>query len=318
MPPKSHPQAPPVARRDLPGGEPQSGFSLKNVLSRLSIGGGGRTEVSAALGHALVGRQPPICIAVVSRKGGVGKTASAAAIASIFGEAVDALGATACLIDANIGNPDAWGRLEIQGVAATMREVVTRLMNGQEPPTPAYAGTPALAVYPEARDAGDGYAPAQIQRAAGYLRNRHAALVVDLPNRLPAFTSAEAAIAASWIAEADVVVLPTIADPAALLGVLEYLSTESLHAKPVVVPYIVPRMKEVRNAPEIRSMVEDVRIRVFAVTEVPDDDRATLALIRHQPITEISAPLRHAYLQLAEAVVHAGYARGASTWRGGS
>lgn len=304
-----HPgQAPMVTRRDLMGGEEAGGFSLKNVFSRLSIGGSARAEVSAQLGHALVGRRPPICISVVSRKGGVGKTASAAAIAAIFGEAVDALGATACLVDANIGNPDAWGRLEIQGAAPTMREVVGRLMNGQEPPTPAYARTPALAVYPEARDTGDGYAPAQIQRAAGYLRTRHAALVVDLPNRLPAFTSAEAAVAAAWIAESDVVVLPTIADPAAMIGVLEYLAAEGLRAKPVVVPYIVPRMREVRNAPEIRSLLEEIRMRVFGVADVPDDDRATLALIRHKAITEISAPLRQAYLRLAETVVRAGYA----------
>jgi MinD-like ATPase involved in chromosome partitioning or flagellar assembly len=284
--------------------EQKSGFSLKDVFGRLSSGGG-RTEVSAALGHALVARRPPICIAVVSRKGGVGKTASAAAVAAIFGEAVDPLGATACLVDGNIGNPDAWGRLEIRGVAPTMREVITRLMNGQEPPGPAYAQTPALAVYPEARDAGDGYAPAQIQRVSSYLRTRHSSLVVDLPNRLPAFTSAEAAMAASWIAESDVVVLPTTADPAALTGVLEYLAVESMRQKPVVVPYIVPRMKEVRNAPEIRSLLEEVRVRSFAVVDVPDDDRATLALIRHQAITEISPPLRQAYMRLAETVVHA-------------
>jgi MinD-like ATPase involved in chromosome partitioning or flagellar assembly len=296
---------PPLTRRTMLGEGQGSGFSLKNVFGRLSMGGGGRAEVNAALGHALVGRKPPICVSVVSRKGGVGKTASAAAIAAIFGEAVDPLGATACLVDANIGNPDAWGRLEIQGVPPTMREVVTRLMSGQEPPTPAYARTPALAVYPEARDAGDGYAPAQIQRVSNYLRTRHAAIVVDLPNRLPAFTSAEAAIAAAWIAESDVVVLPATADPAALIGVLEYINAESLRTKAIVVPYIVPRMKEVRNAPEIRGLLEEVRVRVFTVADVPDDDRATLALIRRQAITEISPPLRSAYLRLAETVVHA-------------
>lgn len=286
-------------------GEARSSFSLKSLFDRLPTGGG-RTPVSGELGHALVGRRPPLTVAVVSRKGGVGKTASAAAIAAIFGEAVDGIGATACLVDANIGNPDAWGRLEIQGTATTMRQVVTSLMSGHEPPAPAYARTPALAVYPETRDAGDGYAPAQIQRVAHYLRNRHAAVVVDLPNRLPSFTSAEAAIAAAWIAEADVVLLPTTADPAALTGVLEYLAAESVRMKPVVVPYIVPRMREVRNAPEIRALLEEVRVRTFAIANVPDDDRATLALIRHRAITEISPPLRQAYLRLAEIVARAG------------
>jgi MinD-like ATPase involved in chromosome partitioning or flagellar assembly len=306
-PPPAMPAAP-KSRKALLGGQPQGGFSLKNVFGRLPIGSGSRSTVDAQLGQALLSRRPPLCISVVSRKGGVGKTASAAAIAAIFGEAVDQHGATACLVDGNIGNPDAWGRLEIRGIAPTMRDVITRLMNGQDPPTPAYAQTPALAVYPEARDAGDGYAPAQIQRVAGYLRARHAALVVDLPNRLPAFTSAEAAVAAAWIAESDVVLLPATADPAALTSVLEYLAVESLRTKPVVVPYIVPRMKEVRDAPEIRSMLDEVRARIFALVDVPDDDRATLALIRHQAITEISAPLRAAYLRLAETVVHASFA----------
>jgi MinD-like ATPase involved in chromosome partitioning or flagellar assembly len=297
------PGPPPVTRRSLLG-EQMGAFNIRNVFERFSSGGA-RKEVDVELGHTLVGRRPPLCISVVSRKGGVGKTASAAAIAAIFGEAVDSLGATACLVDANIGNPDAWGRLEIQGSAATMREVITRVMNGQEPPSPTYAQTPALAVYPEARDAGDGYAPAQIQRVAAYLRTRHAAVVVDLPNRLPAFTSAEAAIAAAWIAESDVVLLPTTADPAALTSVLEYLAAESLRTKPVVVPYIVPRMREVRDAPEIRSLLEEVRVRSFAVVDIPDDDRATLALVRHMAITEISPPLRQAYMRTAETVVDA-------------
>ncbi|MGH7881731.1 MAG: hypothetical protein ACREN8_02330 [Candidatus Dormibacteraceae bacterium] len=308
-PPNSQPT---VSRGSMPAAKP-SGFSFSSVFGRLSSGG--RREVSQELGHALVGRHPPLMISVVSRKGGVGKTASAAAIAAIFGEAVDSLGTTACLIDANIGNPDAWGRLDIRGQAPTMREVITQVMNGQEPPPAAHAQTPALAVYPESREVGDGYAPAQIQRVATYLRTRHAGVVVDLPNRLPAFTSAEAAIAAAWISESDVVVLPTTADPAAMTAVLEYIATESLRGKAVVVPYIVPRLKEVRNAPEIRNLLEEVRVRSFAVVDIPDDDRATLALIRHQAITEISSPLRLAYLRLAETVVHAASARAAGAMR---
>jgi MinD-like ATPase involved in chromosome partitioning or flagellar assembly len=295
-------------------GEPKAMSSIKEMIGRLSRGS--RREVSADFGSALVGRHPPICVAVVSRKGGVGKTAVSAAIGAIFGEAVDALGATACLVDANIGNPDAWGRIDIQSGVATVREVVTRLVHGQEPPPPSYARTPALAVYPEARDASNGYTPAQLRQLAEYLRSRHAGVVVDLPNRLPGFNSPEAAIAASWIAASDVVVLPTTADPAALTGVLEYLATENLRTKPAVVAYTVPRLREVRDATEIRSMVEEVRARSFALIEVPDDDRAMLALIRHVAITEVSPPLRHAYLRLADAVVAAASAGPRPRWGG--
>ena len=43
-----------------------------------------------------------------------------------------------------------------------------------------------------------------------------------------AFSSAESSVAASWIEEADVVVIPTTADPTALLGVIEYMEVESV------------------------------------------------------------------------------------------
>ena len=256
------------------------------------------------LGRAVLDRKPLVA-AVVSRKGGVGKTASAAALAALLGEAVDPFGHTAALVDANVGNPDAWGRLEIRGHALTVREIVGRLTRGEEPPSPAYAETPALAVYPESREAGDGYAPAQVQRLAAYLKVRHAAVVVDLPNRLPAFTSPDAALAATWIAEADVVVLPTTADPAALLGVTEYLAAESVRSKPVVVPYIVPKLREIRTAPEVLGFLRRIQEAGAVVVEVPDDDRATLALIRRTAITEAGLALRQAYLALAARVVEA-------------
>jgi MinD-like ATPase involved in chromosome partitioning or flagellar assembly len=256
------------------------------------------------LGQAVLARKP-LLAAVVSRKGGVGKTASAAAVAALLGEAVDEFGHTAALVDANIGNPDAWGRLDVRGQPITVREIVGRLTRGEEPPSPAYAETPALAVYPESREAGDGYAPAQVQRLAGYLKARHAAVVVDLPNRLPSFSSPDAALAAAWIAEAAVVVVPTTADPAALLGVTEYLSAPSLSGKPVVVPYIVPRLRQIRSAPEIRALLEQVRSAGASVVEVPDDDRATLALIRRTAITEAGLALRQAYVTLATRVVEA-------------
>ena len=303
------PKAAPVAsqlRPRPPAAPSRGGLDPRQILDRL--GQGRRAPVSAELGQAVLACKP-IVAAVVSRKGGVGKTASAAAVAAILGEAVDPFGHTAALVDANIGNPDAWGRLDVQGKPATMRDVVRRLMAGQEPPSPSFAETPALAVYPEAREASDGYAPAQIQRAATYLKGRHAAVVVDLPNRLPAFTSAEAAVAAAWIGEADVLVLPTTADPTALLGAIEYLDADSVQGKPVVVSYIVPRARQIRDAPQVRAMLDRIRGGVTALVEVPDDDRATLALIQRIAITEVANELRQAYMALATRVVEAAASR---------
>ncbi|HSR21916.1 MAG TPA: hypothetical protein VLW53_00075, partial [Candidatus Eisenbacteria bacterium] len=281
----------------------------RQILDRL--GHGRRAPVGAALGQAVLACKPVVA-AVVSRKGGVGKTASAAAVAAILGEAVDPFGHTAALVDANVGNPDAWGRLDVRSEAATMRDVVRSLMSGREPPAPAFAETPALAVYPESREAGEGYAPAQIQRVAGYLKARHAAVVVDLPNRLPAFTSAESAVAAAWIGEADVLVLPTTADPTALLGAIEYLDADTVQGKPVVVSYIVPRIRQIRDAPQVRGMLERIRASVAALVEVPDDDRATLALIQRVAITEVGGELRQAYLNLATRVIEAAASRNGS------
>jgi len=288
----------------------RSAVDPRQILDR--IGQGRRAPVSAELGQAVLACKPLVA-AVVSRKGGVGKTASAAAVAAILGEAVDPFGHTAALVDANVGNPDAWGRLDVQGDSPTMREIVRSLMAGREPPGPAFAETPALAVYPESREAGEGYAPAQIQRVAGYLKGRHAAVVVDLPNRLPAFTSAEAAVAAAWIAEADVLVLPTTADPTALLGAIEYLDADTVQGKPVVVSYIVPRVRQIRDAPQVRGMLDRIRASVAALVEVPDDDRATLALIRRVAITEVSGELRNAYVNLATRVIEAAASRN-GTW----
>ncbi|HXM57985.1 MAG TPA: hypothetical protein VOB72_21490, partial [Candidatus Dormibacteraeota bacterium] len=303
----NHVEAPPPPSPRRPAlAAARSGMDPRQILDRL--GQGRRAPVGAELGQAVLACKP-IVAAVVSRKGGVGKTASAAAVAAILGEAVDPFGHTAALVDANVGNPDAWGRLDVRSEAATMREIVRSLMTGREPPGPAFAETPALAVYPESREAGEGYAPAQIQRVAGYLKGRHAAVVVDLPNRLPAFTSAEAAVAAAWIGEADVLVLPTTADPTALLGAIEYLDADTVQGKPVVVSYIVPRVRQIRDAPQVRGMLDRIRGSVAALVEVPDDDRATLALIQRVAITEVGGELRQAYVNLATRVIEAAASR---------
>jgi MinD-like ATPase involved in chromosome partitioning or flagellar assembly len=303
----------PRNRRELlgpPGGSTEPSVPgrsrMRILLGRLSRGGEKRVsqQLWQALGQVVLAHKP-VLVAVVSRKGGVGKTASAAAIAAILGEALDPFGHTAALVDANIGNPDAWGRLDIRGESPTVRDTVARLAAGRDPQSPAWSRTPALAVYPESREAGDGYTPAEVQRLATYLRLRHAAIVVDLPNRLPAFSSAEASVAASWIDEAEVVVMPTTADPTALLGVIEYMEVETVRKRAVVVPYIVPKLREIRHAPEVRQMIGRIRAGGGVIAEVPDDDRATLALIRHTAITEVGSELRRAYVALSAKVMEA-------------
>jgi MinD-like ATPase involved in chromosome partitioning or flagellar assembly len=299
---------PVLTRRSLFPPASGPGFQLQRLIRRL---GPPRKERDLTLAHAVIARKP-LVTCVVSRKGGVGKTATAAGVAAVFGEAVDGFGHTAALIDANIGNPDAWGRLEVAARASTVRDMCDRLMRGEAPATPAYADTPALAVYPEDRSSGEGYTPAQLDRLAFYLKLRHAVLVVDLPNRLPSFSSAEAAVAAAWIGLSDVVILPATGDPAALLGVLEYLETETMAGKPAVVAYIVPKLREIREAAEVRSLIGRIRSHGAVIVHVPDDDRATLALVRRVSITAASQDLRTAYLHVAQAVVDSAPIKGAA------
>lgn len=295
-----------LSRRSLFPPAAGPGFQMQRLFRRIALH---RRQIDSALGHRVVA-QKPLMVCVVSRKGGVGKTATAAGVAAVLGEALDSLGHTAALVDANIGNPDAWGRLEVAGTAPTVREISERLLRGEAPPTPAYADTPALAVYPEARTVSDGYTPAQVERLALYLKARHAATVVDLPNRLPGLNSAEASVAASWIGMSGVVILPCTGDPAALQGVSEYLDASGMAGMPVVVAYIVPRLRQIRDATEVRAALERIRARVTSVVLIPDDDRATLALVQRVSITAASADLRAAYIRLADAVVDAAALRG--------
>ncbi len=52
-------------------------------------------------------------------------------------------------------------------------------------------------------------------------------------------------------------------------------------------------------------MLDQIRRRVVAVVEIPKNERATLAIVKGQPITEIDAGLREAYVDLALTVARA-------------
>src|SRR5207302_1273127 len=138
-------------------------------------------------------------VGVISRAGGVGKTAVAAALGIIYGEAIQDSGWCAAVLDQNTGNPDQWGRMHFGPGVRTVSQIMADIEAGHEWTIPAWNGTPALAVYPESRTATAAYAPAQIERFASRLRQLHMISVVDLPNRMPTFTAGEAALCAGWV-----------------------------------------------------------------------------------------------------------------------
>lgn len=274
-----------------------------NMLSPTPRGAWVPEELSRLVLSHTTGR----IVGVSSRAGGVGKTAVAAALGIICGEAVQESGWCAAVVDQNIGNPDQWGRLTLSAQVPTVFEIMADIEAGREWTVPAWNRTPALAIYPERRDVSDAYAPGQVERFAAQLRQLHAVSVIDLPNRIPAFTSAEAAVCAGWMGVCDLLLLPTSDDPTRLQGVLDYLDSPMVRGDPstgsrpvrAVVPYVRSPLRAVRDDPGVRAMIETIRGRVAAVVEIPRNERATLAIVRGQPITEVDAGLRNAYLELA-------------------
>jgi hypothetical protein len=240
-------------------------------------------------------------VVIGSRKGGVGKTSHAAGIAIAAGAVLDSVGHRAAIVDANIANPDAWGQLNLPAQAATVRDVVTALTQGVEPPLPINAATPALACYPERRE-GVEYSRTDIRRLATYLRARHAFTVVDMSNRLPDPTSGpEAAVAAFWLEEADALVLPTATSRQDFNGVLDYLDVPDL--PPTVVPYIVSSTRRNRRHLMTRQYLDAIRARVDCLIGIPDEaENVRRAGMDGVPVEDVSPRMRVAYRRLTEAV----------------
>jgi cellulose biosynthesis protein BcsQ len=265
-----------------------------------------RMAIPREIGDLVLGLHPPPLVVVPARKGGVGKTVTAGAVAQVIGYALGDTTGSAAIVDQNIGNPDQWGRLDIPASAGTVRQLMAALSSGLElPPTPAWAKTPALGVYPEDRASVDAYPPGLIQRFVHHLRERHVFLVVDLPNRLPDYTTAEAAICAAYLELADLVILPTTDDPSALLGVLEYLETPSMQGKRVIVSYIVSSDRQLRRHRVVQELLDEIRRRVIAIETVPRSEKATLAIVKGVSILDISPKLRDAYIRVTQSAVRA-------------
>jgi cellulose biosynthesis protein BcsQ len=288
-----------------PAGGPAASGSRLGAVGRLFVRRRSIT-IPREIGDLVLGLHPPPLVVVPARKGGVGKTVTAGAVAQVIGYALGDTTGSAAIVDQNIGNPDQWGRLDIPTSAGTVRQLMAALSSGLElPPTPAWAKTPALAVYPEDRASVDAYPPGLIQRFVQHLRERHVFLVVDLPNRLPSYTTAEAAICAAYLELADLVILPTTDDPSALLGVLEYLETPSMRGKLVVVSYIVSTDRQLRRHRMVTDLLDEIRKRVVAIETVPKSEKATLAIVKGVSILDISPKLRDAYIRVTHTTVRA-------------
>lgn len=305
-------------RAEIPGWQPQQyapqsagkapKFSIPGFggLGGLFKTGGGAPRSNFTpmpdrqLADMLLKRGPTIVV-MGSRKGGVGKTSYAAGVSIIGGTVLDQVGHKACIVDANIANPDAWGQMNLREGAATVRECVAALTANREPPPPVHASTPALACYPESREPTE-YSKTDIRRFADYLRRRYTLIVVDMSNRLPdPMAGPEAAAAAYWLEHGDVLVLPTTSAKADFNGVLDYLDVRDL--PPTIVPYIVPTSKQLRDNRVTQEYLRVIRERVQQIIDIPDDANVVrLAGMEGVPVEQLSPPLRLAYRELTEAV----------------
>jgi len=255
------------------------------------------------LATALVTRGSTI-VAVGSRKGGVGKTSHAAGVAIVAGAALDSVGRCAAIVDANIANPDAWGQLNLPPEAATVRDVIAALAVNREPPRPVHASTPALACFPESREASE-YSRTEIGMIVAHLRARYPLIVVDMSNRLPDPTAGpEAAAAAFWLEHADVLVLPSAASKQDFNGVLDYLEVRDI--PPAIVASLVPRTRRNREHPLAKRYMAAIAQRAYRVVDIPDEaERVRYAGMEGVPVETVSGALKAAYRELAEAIAAA-------------
>src|SRR5436190_1434383 len=119
------------------------------------------------------------------------------------------------------------------------------------------------------------------------------------------------AVCAGWVAVSDLLLLPTTDDPTRLQGVLDYLDAPMVRGEggqrpiPVIVPYVRSTLRGVRDDPRVRRTLDEIRSRVLAVVEIPKNEKATLAIVKGQPITEVDSGLRDAYVTLALTVARA-------------
>lgn len=271
---------------------------------------GPRVE-SGALGQSLT-RWHDTLVLVGSRKGGVGKTTESLALGFLAAQAVEALGGSAVVIDANLTNADLAVKLNLSPQAATVRDVVGALMRQAMPPTPASVRGSSLRVLGEHR-ATERYEPLEIDLLAAHLRALYTLSVVDLPNAVPGLEEKAEAVVEAWLPHADVVVVPIDTSIASLEGAADMLAAvgersgrpPNGHRPGVVVAFLRPSDLDPRRiAPELDTTLRELEELGAAVVEIPASSR--LAMVdwsnHPTPLVGVDPRVTRAYWDLLAAV----------------
>ena len=292
---------------------------VRGLLGR--IGSPGRSEPDlSSLGQALV-RFHSTLVVVGTPKGGPGKTTEAAALGVLGARAVEPLGGSAVLIDANIGNPDAWRQLGVPADALTLAEIMDALSRGIVVPNGEFARNERLRVLPERRTAGRGYLDQEIGRLEQHVRLRHTLIIVDLANSLPDLGGSPAeALVAHWLVRADIVVIPIDLGEASIVAAGEMLDAVermvangngTLRLPGLVMPLLVPPQgRRALELPVLAEVLDHFRGAGALVVEVPYSVDVQTASHRHVPLVGASRRADRGFAGVLAAVVAARQARG--------
>ncbi|HZU17784.1 MAG TPA: hypothetical protein VFD01_14440 [Candidatus Dormibacteraeota bacterium] len=244
-------------------------------------------------------------VGVTSPAGGIGTTTVATALGLVYGEAVQESGWYVALLE-QTGEAGRWRRLGLSGPARTVSEIMADAESGRRWPIVTWPRSPALVLYPERPGAESGHTRARIERLASRLRQLHCLSVVDLPDRIPAFTSGEAALYAAWTSVSDLLLLLASDDREDLEGILDCLEAPPVagdeRAGVPSVPVIVVRLGSSPDGPEepaARATLDVIRQRVAAVVDIPQDEPSPAVA---GGLAAVEPELRRAYVELALAV----------------
>lgn len=255
-----------------------------------------------------------LCAVVGNAKGGTGKTATSVGTAAVLGLLGNLRGMTTALADGNLGNVSSWGTTGIRQDKCSVAQAIQILNESGIPPGPAGANTPGLVIYREEPNRGGSYTADELSRFKEFVLTSHGALVVDLANRLPDMASKEGEAVKHWMHLADVFIVPmdpdedSIGYANAFIDAIEVMVDARGPGSipvPVVVAYLAPKDRAVRNLPALREDLRKLGERVQAIVEVPRDERYYLAQRLGKPITEVSKGLTKAYTQVAHEVIDA-------------
>jgi septum formation inhibitor-activating ATPase MinD len=280
------------------------------------LGGNGKNDSVdvGAIAQALVGAHDTVVL-VGSRKGGVGKTTESLAVGFLAAQAVEVLGGSALVVDANLTNADITVKLRLPNEAPTVRDVVTALAANAKAPTPLAVRGSTLRVLGENRET-QRYTGLEIEALVGDIRSGYTVAVVDLPNAVPGVEDKAEAAVEAWLPHADVVIIPIDTSIASFEGAADMLAAINelkqrrgdSYNPGVVIAFLRPSDIDPRRiAPDLAATLNELSELGAQVVDIPASSRmAMVDWSNHStPLVDADPKVTRAYWNLVAAVTAA-------------